>query len=384
MKLLCYLLILFAALVTSYGTVHGNEPLDVHGKLVNSTAGGPIPAGVSIAFHSEQIGASPGMIHSVTGKDGSFLFSGIEVHDDTLYGISAIYDGATYAKWIDLKDSSPVEIKVYNSSDSDDIVTGFNASILFTAADPITRYLSIMEMITLTNETDLTYVPGSEPMDLLRFGLPIDAEGLVVDTGIPGADWLQVDRGFALIASLPPGRHDLMFTYRVPYSGSSFSYQKTWRYGAESLRIVVPKGMSNINIDIDHEIRVLDIDNQKYDVVESVGLERGKAMSLELMDLSVPTFSQSFIRNFRSVRYEYVGPASLFVVLLSAAVFGISKTLRLRRRSKGWFSGSGEQEVIQDMIVELEADLQEGNVSFNEHRRRLEILRRRLSSISES
>ena len=384
MKLLWFLLIIFAALVTSYGTVRGNEPLDIHGRLVNSTAGGSIPAGVSVAFHYEKIGASPGMIRSVTRKDGSFLFSGIVFHDDTLYGISAIYDGATYAKWIDLEGSSPVELRVYNSSTSDDIVAGFNASILLADADSITQYLSIMEMITLTNETDLTYVPGSEPMDLLRFGLPVGAEGLVVDTGIAGADWLQVDRGFALIASLPPGRHDLMFTYRVPYSGSSFSYNKTWRYGAESLRIVAPKGMTNINTDIDYEIRVLDIDSHEYDVLESVGLERGKVMSLDLTDLPVPTFSQSFIRNLRSVHYEYVGPVSLFVVLLSAAVFGISQTLRLRRRPKGWFSGSREQEVIEDMIVELEANLREGNISFNEHRRRLEILRRRLSSVSEN
>ena len=80
MKWLWCLLIIFAALVTSYGTVRGNEPLDIHGRLVNSTAGGPVPAGVSVAVHYEKIGASPRVIHSVTRKDGSFLFSGIVFH----------------------------------------------------------------------------------------------------------------------------------------------------------------------------------------------------------------------------------------------------------------------------------------------------------------
>ena len=49
--------------------------------------------------------------------------------------------------------------------------------------------------------------------------------------------------------------------------------------------------------------------------------------------------------------------------------------------SRGWFPGSDEKQVIEDMISELDYLLEEGSLGVDEYRRRSEILNRRLLAI---
>ena len=64
-----------------------------------------------------------------------------------------------------------------------------------------------LEIVNVVNIGDRTYVPGPEPMNLLRFGLPAGSSELQIDTQLIAADALQVDRGFALTANVPPVEH---------------------------------------------------------------------------------------------------------------------------------------------------------------------------------
>ena len=204
---------LFIGVILSQSYLLASEPENyrVNGKIKNGTSNGEVPAGLSVALHSEHLEKGAGMFHTFTEADGSFEFPSIEVEEDTLYGVSVIHQGATYTQNVNPSDGAPVEIEVFDAVDSDDVVAGFNASVLFTNVDPMTRRVSIMEMITLINESRLTYVPAGGPMDLLRFGPPAGADQLIVDTNLPGADWIQMDRGFALSASVPPGKHEVMY-----------------------------------------------------------------------------------------------------------------------------------------------------------------------------
>ena len=57
----------------------------------------------------------------------------------------------------------------------------------------------------------------------------------------------------------------------------------------------------------------------------------------------------------------------------------------MRRRSltksRGWFPGSDERQVLEDMLSELDYLLEEGSLGVEEHRRRSDILSRRLLAI---
>jgi len=377
----------FIGVILSQSYLLASEPENyrVNGKIKNGTSNGEVPAGLSVALHSEHLEKGAGMFHTFTEADGSFEFPSIEVEEDTLYGVSVIHQGATYTQNVNPSDGAPVEIEVFDAVDSDDVVTGFNASVLFTNVDPMTRRVSIMEMITLINESRLTYVPAGGPMDLLRFGLPGGSDQLIVDTNLPGADWIQVDRGFALIASVPPGKHEVMYVYSVPYENSFLEYEKTWQYGTSSLRVVSEEDLVDFQTDLGVDYQSVEIGGIDYRVQEAPDIQRGLKTMFRLTDLPAPTFRQSLSQGYNSMRYEFVGPVSLAILLSVGGLYGTWRVVQIRRRSlvdrRGWFPGSDERQVIEDMISELDYLLEEGSLGIDEHRRRSEILNRRLLAI---
>ena len=377
----------FIGVILSQSYLLASEPENyrVNGKIKNGTSNGEVPAGLSVALHSEHLEKGAGMFHTFTEADGSFEFPSIEVEEDTLYGVSVIHQGATYTQNVNPSDGAPVEIEVFDAVDSDDVVAGFNASVLFTNVDPMTRRVSIMEMITLINESRLTYVPAGGPMDLLRFGLPAGADQLIVDTNLPGADWIQVDRGFALIASVPPGKHEVMYVYSVPYENSFLEYEKTWQYGTSSLRVVSEEDLVDFQTDLGVDYQSVEIGGIDYRVQEAPDIQRGLKTMFRLTDLPAPTFRQSLSQGYNSMRYEFVGPVSLAILLSVGGLYGTWRVVQIRRRSlvdrRGWFPGSDERQVIEDMISELDYLLEEGSLGIDEHRRRSEILNRRLLAI---
>ena len=378
---------LFIGVILSQSYLLASEPENyrVNGKIKNGTSNGEVPAGLSVALHSEHLEKGAGMFHTFTEADGSFEFPSIEVEEDTLYGVSVIHQGATYTQNVNPSDGASVEIEVFDAVDSDDVVAGFNASVLFTNVDPMTRRVSIMEMITLINESRLTYVPAGGPMDLLRFGLPAGSDQLIVDTNIPGADWIQVDRGFALIASVPPGKHEVMYVYSVPYENSFLEYEKTWRYGTSSLRVVSEEDLVEFQTDLGVDYQSVEIGGIDYRVQEAPDIQRGLKTMFRLTDLPAPTFRQSLSQGYNAMRYEFVGPVSLAILLSVGGLYGTWRVVQIRRRSladrRGWFPGSDERQVIEDMISELDFLLEEGSLGIDEHRRRSEILNRRLLAI---
>lgn len=377
----------FIGVILSQSYLLASEPENyrVNGKIKNGSSNGEIPAGLSVALHSEHLEKGAGMFHTFTEADGSFEFPAIEVEEDTLYGVSVIHQGATYTQNVNPSDGASVEIEVFDAVDSDDVVAGFNASVLFTNVDPMTRRVSIMEMITLINESRLTYVPAGGPMDLLRFGLPAGSDQLIVDTNLPGADWIQVDRGFALIASVPPGKHEVMYVYSVPYENSFLEYEKTWRYGTSSLRVVSEEDLVEFQTDLGVDYQSVEIGGIDYRVQEAPDIQRGLKTMFRLTDLPAPTFRQSLSQGYNAMRYEFVGPVSLAILLSVGGLYGTWRVVQIRRRSladrRGWFPGSDERQVIEDMISELDFLLEEGSLGIDEHRRRSEILNRRLLAI---
>lgn len=376
--------VIFACLRGSESSLLAFEPdiYQLSGIVKNSTPDGVSPAGLSVALHTEHLERGAGMLHTFTEADGSFEFPAIEVGEDTLYGVSVMHQGATYTLNVNPSNESLVEIEIFDAVDSDDVVDGFNASVLFTSIDPSTRRLSIMEMITLINESETTYVPGGGPMDLLRFGLPEGSDQLIVDTNLQGADWIQVDRGFALIAPVPPGKHEVMYVYSAPYENSSFEYEKTWRYGTESLRVVVQEGLVDFQTNLGVDYQSVEIGGIDYRIQEAQGIQRESKTIFKLIDLPAPSFRQSLSQGYNSMRYEFVGPVSLAILLLLGGLYGSWKMIQVRRRpladSRGWFPGSDERQVLEDMLSELDYLLEEGILSVEEHRRRSDILSRRL------
>lgn len=355
---------------------------EVRGLVINGSDGSEAGKGISVGLHVSKLGSSSTMINGATKSDGSFIFTDVPIEDDALYGISVLYDGVTYASGFDIYSKDPVELVIYETTNSDEIISVVNASFLFTDVDIESQKIFVMEMVSLDNNTDMTYKPGSGPMELLRFGLPDGVDQLVVDTGLRDADWIQVDRGFALIASVPPGTHELMYSYSLPYDSSAITFSKNWRYGADNFRMVAPQGIFDFITDLGSEVINKDIGGLIYQVQEVEGIGREQMMSVDVYNLSMPSIWQKSLRYFTTARYEYSGPIALSIILLIVGVVGIWKTMMVRRRKSGWFPGSEEKQVIGDMIAEVDILFEKGLIDKEEHFVRVESLKKRLNALS--
>ena len=358
--------------------------IDIKGEIVNVTQGVGAGEMISVALHVSSLDSPRETQHTFTDSNSSFRFESVLYSPDNLYGLSTIYKGTVYVGDVTIESGAAKfnSLYVYDTSTDDDIIFLSKGSFSITGIDSLDRKISILELATVSNNSQLTYVQGSGPMDLIRFGIPEGATNFVFDTLIPAAEYIQVDKGFALIASLPPGDHEIMYSYDIPYAGSQSEVLKTWRYGAKSASILFPQGMVNINTDFEMESQD-SIGETIYTILESKNIERGTETSIVLIDLPTPDFLARLSNQFGQMRYEYTGPIGLLVVLVAIGSVGIFSTVRLRNRRTSWLVGSSEAQVISDQITELDSLYSENNLNDQLYKERRDYLVKRLQAISD-
>ena len=275
------------ALLWTTPTVLGQEQdLVVEGRLTNATPDGSGVSGVTVVFHRESV-ASHTDLERTTDGAGRFRFEGIVFDPSVTYGVTVKYQGALYGQDVDLTagPSRSVNLTVYDAVDEEGVLSTSMVSVLFSWVDPFTQTASALEIVRIINSSDRSYVPGPEPMALVRFGLPPGAYGLTVDTGLLGADFVQVDKGFALLASVPPGEHEVMYAYQFPYSGTEYSFSKSFNYGAEQVRILAPQGVMTLSAEQLGPTETVNIGDRLYYLVQATDLPRGERISLQLGEL---------------------------------------------------------------------------------------------------
>ena len=376
---------LFLIFTLGYGPIEAQaNHRVVEGVVVSGTAGDADMFGHIVTLHRV---SSAGFddITTVTGDKGAFRFEGVEYDPSTSYGVSVRYQEAIYGTDLDMSSGSPppVTLTVYEATQDDSIVSAGSASLLLAAADGSDQTLAALEIITLVNLSDKAYVPGTGVMELLRFGLPEGATELSLDTRLIGADFIQVDRGFALLASVPPGEHEIMFSYRFPYQGETFTLDKSYRYGAESLRILAPEEVLSVSVEALGEPESVMIGEHQYRVLTAERLDRGESLSLELDGLPTPSAADRVSGGLSSVRFQYAAPVALGVLMVALLVYGAIWKTAGRRRSASPREVAGERAVIFRMISDLTDTYESGDISDEEYRQRLMVLNARLTALSE-
>ena len=318
------LLVIVASSGAGIGTADAQSALrTVEGTVKNGTVEGEDVAGHLVMLHRVGVSRMED-ISTTTDESGAFRFDEVEYDPNLRYGVSVRYQDAIYGTDLDLSDGSPnhVDLTVYDATHDDTIVSAVSASLLLASADGSDQTVGALEIIRLANRSDRAYVPGSGVMELLRFGLPPGATDLTLDTFLIGADYVQVDRGFALLASVPPGEHEVMFSYRFPYESEQFALSKTYRYGAEKLRILAPEEVLSISSDMLGSPEPVQIGERQYQVIEVEGLKRGASISLNLEGLPLTSAGQRISGSFKDIRFEYAAPVALALLMAALLVYG--------------------------------------------------------------
>ena len=311
-------------LFASHSVAHAQSQLrTVEGVVQNATPGGGTVSEQTVTLHRVTATGFDDLTTTTDGT-GAFSFVDFEYNPAVSYGVSVRYQDAIYGTDLDLSNGSPdlVAIVVYDGTSDDGIVSAGSASLLLADADPSDQTLGALEIIRLVNRSDRSYVPGEGVMELLRFGLPPGASDLVLDTPLIGSDYVQVDRGFALLASVPPGEHEVMFSYRFPYEASRFTLEKSYRYGADKVRILAPEEVVSLTSPTLGPPNPVTIGERQYQVVEAEGLTRGASVSIDLDGLPVASAGQRIENRLPDLQFEYAATAALVALMLGLLVYG--------------------------------------------------------------
>ncbi|MSQ40540.1 MAG: hypothetical protein EXR55_02540 [Dehalococcoidia bacterium] len=297
-------------------------------------------------------------VQATTDGTGRFRFDNVEVVPGFAYGVSMEYQGAVYGQDMELSPgkTSQATLTVYESTEDDGVLQVVSASTLFASVDQKGQWVGVLEMVIVRNTGNRTYVPGPEPMKVLRFSLAPEAQDLKVRTGLSGAeDLLQVDRGFGLPSPVPPGDHNLLFAYRFPYKGPSISFTKALPYGAGQLRVLIPQGEVHVASPQMGSPAVVTIGQRAYEVLTLEGLGPGATVEVSLQGLPQATLFDRGARFTEGVPLQYLPAAALALVALSVIAFVLVRSRRRPRGGKGSYDGSPLDEARKELAQALAA-----------------------------
>lgn len=356
----------------------------IEGAIENGTGGIYDTSGLRVVLHTS--GAETANVETTTDSEGRFRFGGVLPDPGVSYTVSTQYQGAIYATTTNSA-TSTTTLTVYEATSDVETIEVANASLLLASVDKDTQTLWAFEIIAIANRTDRTYVPGPSPMSLLRFALPDAAVDLQVDTDLLGADLLQVDLGFAMTAAVPPGRHDVMFAYSFPYSGRELELARSYPYGADAARVLVPYEVARLAAGGFASLDEVDVGGRIYQQLSASNVPRGARPSVILTDLPRASALERLGDALAQVRPQYFAPAGLLVMMGVLVAIG----LWTRRRGPGMSAilqspatppASARRRVL-DMMSRVEEDFARGALSEVQYERRRSLLAARLTNLSE-
>lgn len=348
--------ILLLVVATGAAAAQDGSTVTIEGVVLDGTAGDHVGSGLPVFLVS-----SAGPEHemqTVTDDEGGFRFESPPPPSGERLGVSLQYQGAVYGEIVQIVQglTLPMTITVYDSSSDEKLLEASSASLLFARVDKATQTLWALEIVKLVNDSDLTYIPGSGPMQLLRFGLPPDADDLTVDTALIGADVLQVDRGFAVMAPVPPGEHEVMYAYSIPYDGTELELTKSLPYGAGGLRILVPEevgGLSGAG-----EIERVVIGDRPYRLLTGTDMPRGAKVPYRVVSLPQASIGDRALQGLAWIRLEYAAVVGLGLVMASLIAYA------LVRRTP---AESSERLRLVRVIASLDAAFEAGEIGPAEY-----------------
>ena len=217
--------------VIGASTLDAQENFAVTGQVVNETQGGSIGSELEILLHMlDQESGQFVTLETMTDERGEFQFKNILFFKNGTYFVTADYHGIRYNTTIDPSSlGTKIILSVYEPSRDISTVRVGHHSLVLVNVNQRTQSATAVSFVRLTNDTDLTIVPdlenvGPGKFSFLRFSLPPNADNLDVQSSLTGSQIIPMGSGFALVAPILPGSHDISFSYEFTYDGTDLAY----------------------------------------------------------------------------------------------------------------------------------------------------------------
>jgi hypothetical protein len=331
--------VLFALLVTGVllatGPVHAEDgPGVLSGQVVNGTPGSAPAAGLEVVLGVYRANDLEREVQGQADETGHFRFVGLDTDRDLTYQVGTVYEDMLYrSDPIKLTETQPEQqltLNVYEPTPTDPGLHASQVLVSVALAKDVPSDLVVTELVKLVNTSDRTFVPQANgpdgPMGLVRFGLPTGAKSFEPGLGLDARQVVQVERGFASLAPVPPGDNMFRFSYRVPLHAAEDALEQSFPYGADLLRVVAEEGGPRVRSGSTLTFeQTVDSKGSKVLVWAAHDLAPGTRLNIELSDLPGPPAWTT------RVGAVVAWPWSIGVVVGLVPLLGVFWTLRGRR-----------------------------------------------------
>jgi hypothetical protein len=254
--------------------------------VVNGTSGAAA-AGQSVLLRAAAPSGEVAERVAATDEAGWFGFDGLA--EGSAYQVLVRHERVVYqtAPFELPAAPEPVELRVYDTTDRDPGLRAERVVLVLDQVDERRMQLVAHQAVTLTNPSAQTYVATQSggPMSLVRFALPPGARDLTPTFGLRTEELVQVDRGFAALAPVPPGTNEYGFSYRFPYEAGTYAFTLSLPYGADDVRVLAPPEGPAVRGPQLRPAEEATLDGRRYRAWAASGVPAGGRLELELGSL---------------------------------------------------------------------------------------------------
>ncbi len=211
----------------------------IQGRVLQGTPGGSTDfAALSVTVFPFVGETSLEPITVTTRADGTFEVANLPTGEDRSYGLRVEYAGVEYfyPELITFGAGTTVEaeVTVYETTSDDTAIHVVRHHVIIDFAEGT---MQVAEMYIFQNPGDRTFVGSGET---LRFPLPAGAMELRFEDPRMRTS-TRLAEGNVVVDTLPvpPGMRQVLFSYALPYQGSSATFEKEILYPTVNLNILV-------------------------------------------------------------------------------------------------------------------------------------------------
>jgi hypothetical protein len=296
----------------------------IYGRLLDGTKKNAPVVGQSVTLQMAQGNNARDVTSIKTDAHGAFAFNGLNTGKTINYAVYTRYQGAQYyTNLIDLgaQPAQQVNLTVYEATTSIADIAIVQATVLLHAPDAQGGVLSISEVFFFKNIGTYTYVGSLDASkgkpNALRFALPPQARNIALAKGFDGYQALQVDKGFATDAALPPGTSQFIFSFELPYKAATYDLGYDVVYPTVQLSLLVPTDV-NVNSSALTSKGLITADQRPYRLYQAKDLLAGTAIRAQLQGLPVV---QSASGSLNQSNIWLIGGLLLMLAILAVTVF---------------------------------------------------------------
>jgi len=269
----------------------------------------------------------------------------------------------------DIENPENINITVYDRVFTPKDIDVIDYSIMVPHISPDSDIISVLGLISFTNNSNSTYFadltdPNTSGLNLLRFSLPENFENLSVDSDLPPGNVMQIPTGFALSNPVPPGDHQILYSYSMPRNTGSIKYNIRLPFGSKKFKILVPeksKISSEYNLLKDSTL----VDDKKYELLQGQNIKKGEVVVVDLINISKPGTLKKITYFIEKNSVPFFVGSITGLILLLILIFSFLRSNSRRRNLEL------NSDIYIDKIIDLDERFEKNKINKEEY----EILR---------